>query len=104
MPKVVTLVGISRYRRYIFAKAKLSILFTDFGSVMLSAGQKFAIVMMVDTPGTKLPIVVEYAADERTAGADITDGEGYISQYGRVWNRAEEKDCNVCLKVFTKDR
>ena len=70
----------------------------------LSEGQKFAIVMMVDTPGTKLPIVVEYAADERTAGADITDGEGYISQYGRVWNRAEEKDCNVCLKVFTKDR
>ena len=69
----------------------------------LKKGQKFAIVIEVNTPGSKRPIAVEYAADERTAGADITDGEGYISLYGEIWNRSEERGCNICLKVFTTD-
>ncbi len=71
----------------------------------LAAGQKFAVVIEISTKGVKYPIAVEYAADERTKYADITDGEGYISLYGEAWNCTEEKEgCNICLKVFTKDR
>ena len=70
----------------------------------LSKGQKFAVVIEAVTKGSTNPIAVEYAADERSKYADISDGEGYISLYGEVWNRVEDKDCNLCLKVFTKDR
>ncbi len=70
----------------------------------LKAGQKFAVEIQVSTPGSKRPIAVEYAADERSRQADISDGEGYISLYGKAWNSAEESGCNVCLKAFTNDR
>ena len=71
----------------------------------LTEGQKYAVVVKIDTPGSKRPIAVEYAADERTMGADISDGEGYISLYGEgAWSSAEEAGCNICLKAFTNDR
>lgn len=70
----------------------------------LTKGKKYAVVVQVSTPGAKRPIAVEYAADERSQQADITDGEGYISLYGEAWSSAEESNCNVCLKAFTNDR
>ena len=70
----------------------------------LRKGQKYAVEVQVMTPGSKRPIAVEYAADERSRSADISDGEGYISLYGEVWNSAEESGCNVCLKAFTNER
>ena len=71
----------------------------------LTKGQKYAVVMEISTKGSRRPIAVEYAADERSELADISDGEGYVSLYGKVWNRTEDKEgCNVCLKVFTNDR
>jgi hypothetical protein len=27
-----------------------------------------------------------------------------MSLYGEVWHRAENSDCNICLKAFTKKR
>ena len=70
----------------------------------LTKGQKYAVVIKISTPGSKRPIAVEYAADERSGQADISDGEGYISLYGEAWNSAEAEGCNVCLKTFTNDR
>jgi C1A family cysteine protease len=70
----------------------------------LTAGQKYAVVIKIDTPGSKRPIAVEYAADERSSEANIEDGEGYISLYGKAWSSAEEAGCNICLKAFTNDR
>ena len=70
----------------------------------LTKGQKFAVVIEAVTKGSTNPIAVEYVADERSKYADISDGEGYISLYGEVWNRVEDKGCNLCLKVFTKNR
>ena len=69
----------------------------------LKKGQKYAVEVQISTPGAKRPIAVEYAADERSAEADLSDGEGYISLYGEVWNSAEESSCNICLKAFTND-
>ncbi len=69
----------------------------------LKKGEKFAIVMYIQTPNATRPVAVEIAADYKTAKVDISDGEGYISYTGREWKRVEEEyGCNLCLKGFTK--
>ncbi len=72
--------------------------------INLEKGQKYAIIMSVETPGSERPIAIECDGGERTQNLDLTDGEGYISLYGEVWYSAEESDANVCLKAFTDDR
>ncbi len=72
--------------------------------IPLKEGEDFAVVIKVTTPNAKRPIAIEYAADKATEGVDLTDGQGYISLYGNVWESAEEKNCNICLKAYTKKR
>lgn len=72
--------------------------------IALEAGEEFAIVVKITTPGAERPIAIEYAADKATEHADITDGQGYMSLYGSVWESAEEKNCNICLKAYTKSK
>ncbi len=38
-------------------------------------------------------------------GVDLDDGEGYISLNGKknFVNVKEKKDCNLCIKAFTRD-
>lgn len=70
--------------------------------INLSDNHKFAVMVHINTPGSSLPIAVEYYTEDKAQDFDITDGEGYISLYGTVWYSAEEdKECNVCLKAFT---
>lgn len=72
-------------------------------AVKLADGKKFAVIVHITTPGSKYPIAIEYDADSMTDSFDVSDGEGYISLYGNQWYSAEqERDCNVCLKAFTK--
>ena len=59
--------------------------------------------MYINTAEDDKPIAIEYNADEKTDKFDMEDGEGYISLYGEIWNRAEDRGCNVCLKAFTDD-
>lgn len=71
-------------------------------SIVLSEGEKFAVVVKIKTPGSERPIAVEYAADKSTQSVDLSDGEGYISLQGTVWESTEKmQNCNVCLKAFT---
>lgn len=57
------------------------------------------------TLGAVHPLAIEYRADDATSMADISDGEGYISAGGAVWERAEENyQCNLCLKAYTTIR
>ncbi|MBR6637792.1 MAG: cell surface protein, partial [Lachnospiraceae bacterium] len=71
-------------------------------SIRLSADEKFAVVVKIKTPGAERPIAVEYAVDKSTQSVDISDGEGYISLQGTVWENTEKmQNCNVCLKAFT---
>lgn len=71
----------------------------------LSAGERFAVVVKISTPGTENPVAVEYRADEYTKHV-VTDGkEGYLSQYGKKWQHTEESfGTNVCLKVYVNKR
>lgn len=72
--------------------------------IQLEPGQKYAIIMSITTPGSERPIAIECDAGERTANLDLTDGEGYMSLYGEIWQNSEEKEANICLKAFTVDR
>lgn len=66
------------------------------------AGSRFAVMVNIKTEGSERPIAIEYQASDLTSGADISDGEGYVSYDGKNWVSAEsEYACNICLKAFT---
>lgn len=70
--------------------------------IRLRAGSRFAVMVRITTEGSERPIAIEFAASELTSGANLSDGEGYISYDGSQWNSAEaEYGCNLCLKAFT---
>ena len=71
--------------------------------IWVAAGSKFAVVVYINTPSAKQPIAIEYVSGTSTSTVDISDGEGYISLHGGLWERVEEtQECNVCLKAYTR--
>lgn len=73
--------------------------------VDVERGERFAVMLYITTPNAVYPMAIEYAADELTAGVDITDGEGYISIRGSQWNRVEEQaQSNLCIKAYSSVR
>ena len=78
---------------------------TQWNGIELEPGERFAVILYVKTLGAVHPLAIEYRADDATSMADISDGEGYISAGGAVWERAEENyQCNLCLKAYTTIR
>lgn len=73
--------------------------------IQLEAGERFALILEIDSPTAVHPLAVEYQVDDATAEADIGDGEGYISFDGKTWASLEEQyQCNLCLKGYTTIR
>lgn len=71
-------------------------------TIEVEAGQRFALIIRIETPGVEYPAASEYRANEITEHVTIDDGEGYISADGYRWERTETKyECNLCLKVYT---
>lgn len=71
----------------------------------VNKGEKFAIMIYITTPNSVHPAAIEYAADESTQNVNLSDGEGYISNRGKIWDSVEKtQSCNLCLKVYTKNR
>ena len=64
---------------------------------------RFAVIVKVKTPGSKLPVAAEYYKDVSWLDqVNINDGEGYMSLTGTVWDSTEKLlNSNVCLKAFT---
>ena len=62
-------------------------------------------MIRVKTPGSKHPLAIEYDSGEKILqGVDLDDGEGYISPNGKKFvNVKEKRDCNLCIKAFTRD-
>lgn len=70
--------------------------------VVLIDGQKYAVIVYINTPNSIHPIAIECKSDDSTATVDITDGNGYISLHGTYWEHVEEtQNCNICLKMYT---
>ena len=71
--------------------------------IPLEDNEKFAIIVKIITPGTVHPVAIEYDAGDGIAQVDLSDGEGYLSHDGKVWEHVEEtQSCNLCLKAYTK--
>ena len=69
--------------------------------VTVQAGERFAIIVELRTPGAVHPMAIEYDSGDGRCLVDITDGEGYLSADGDVWERVEtEQECNLCLKAY----
>lgn len=69
--------------------------------VKIKKGEKFAVVVKVNTPNSKRPVAVEYVSSYQTETVDLKDGEGYISLRGIEWENTEtNQKCNICLKVY----
>lgn len=77
----------------------------DFDEQQLKAGEKYAIVLYMKTPGSKHPLAIEYDTGESILqGVDLDDGEGYISLNGKKFvNVKEKRECNLCIKAFTRN-
>ena len=78
----------------------------DFDKMIeLAAGERYAVLIRVKTPGSKHPLAIEYDSGEKILqGVDLDDGEGYISPNGKKFvNVKEKRDCNLCIKAFTRD-
>ena len=68
----------------------------------LKKGERFAVIVKITTPDTVHPAAIEYDAGDGRTFVDLSDGEGYISADGKVWERVEKKqNCNLCLKAYT---
>lgn len=69
--------------------------------ISVSAGERFAVIIEINSPGSSEPVAIEYQAGSRTSNVDISDGEGYISSDGVSWERTETAhQCNICLKAY----
>lgn len=73
--------------------------------IFLDAGEMYAVVLHIITPGAVHPMAIEYAADEATEDVILDDGESYISSNGSHWERADSvEDCNLCIKAFSNNQ
>ncbi len=72
----------------------------------LSPGERYAVMVRLKTPGAKHPMAIEYdTGDTILEGVNLDDGEGYISLNGKKFvNVKDKKDCNLCIKAFTRNK
>ena len=72
----------------------------------MNAGEKYAVVVYVYTPGATHPMAIEYdSGDKFLDNIILDDGEGYISYSGKQFiNVKDKQECNLCIKAFTNDR
>lgn len=70
-------------------------------AVAVDAGSKYAIVVKVITENSEYPVAIECPVEGLSENADMTDGEGYLSLQGTLWEHIEEtKKYNICLKGY----
>lgn len=69
----------------------------------LAAGERFAVLVRITTPGEENPVAVEYRADEYTQNVTTEGKESYLSRDGELWENTQERfGTNVCLKAYTR--
>ena len=78
----------------------------DFNQgIEVDAGERYAVVLYIITPGSVHPMAIEYAADEATENVDLDDGESYISANGSKWVSVDTVEkSNLCIKAFSDNR
>lgn len=70
-------------------------------AVTIDAGNDFAIVVKIITENGEYPVAIECPVEGLSESADMTDGRGYLSLQGTLWEHIEEtKNYNICLKGY----
>ncbi len=78
----------------------------DFeNSVKVSQGERFAVILAINTLDSKKPLAVECDSENEYNGAIIvSDGVGYISPNGKDWSSVESSiKGNLCLKCYSRE-
>ena len=67
----------------------------------VEAGNDFAVVVKIKTKNAEYPVAIECQVEGLSENADISDGRGYLSLQGNLWEHVEAtKDYNICLKAY----
>ena len=71
-------------------------------AVRLAAGEKFAVIVRIFSPGQDKPVAVEVKKDRYTQNVSTKGRESYISPDGHSWERTQDAyGTNVCMKIYT---
>lgn len=71
-------------------------------TVLLEAGQQFAVVVWIRTQAEEKPVAVEMAKDRFTEGVTLEGRQTWISEDGKAWDNTQTTySTNVCLKAYT---
>ena len=69
--------------------------------VFVEAGNDFAIVVKIITEDAQYPVAIECPVEGLSQNADMSDGRGFLSLQGTLWEHIEEtKNYNICLKGY----
>lgn len=73
--------------------------------VVVSAGERFSVVVDITTPGTRFPIAIESPIPGYSGRASAAKGQSYVSSNGEDWTDLTNlyPNSNACLKAFTVD-
>ena len=71
--------------------------------VTVQAGEKFSVVVKVQTPNYNYPITIEKPTGGYSSQATGSAGQSYVSSTGTTWANltANIPNANVCLKAYT---
>ncbi len=70
--------------------------------ISLNAGERFAIMIHITTPGAVHPIAIEYDAGDGKCVV-VLDGESYASYNGKNWEHTQlTQECDICLKAYSR--
>lgn len=75
------------------------------GTVAVSSGQRFSVMVKATTPGYGYPIPIEYPETYYSSKAKGNPGESFVSSNGSTWSDISSEfmpNSNVCLKAYTK--
>ncbi|MDO4476120.1 MAG: lectin like domain-containing protein [Lachnospiraceae bacterium] len=68
----------------------------------MEPGERFALVVRLDTKGETKPLAVEIDKNQYTRGVSLEGKEGYVSPDGQIWSNIQDMyQANLCLKVYT---
>lgn len=69
--------------------------------IKIAAGNEFAVVVKINTENGEYPVAIECQVEGLSEDANLSDGKGYLSFQGLIWEHIEAtKKYNICLKAY----
>lgn len=69
--------------------------------VSIEEGKDFAVVVKITTEDAEYPVAIEYPVKGLSENMEVSDGRGYLSLQGNLWENVEDTNgYNICLKAY----